>query len=395
MQDETFSVFIPSHQKRAFRKKRAIDSLYQPDFSLALVCTEFRHTNDVQPNLSPTATWTFNALTSQPFSDSLRQTLLPQCHPSESTHTPPLLARIEYSLTAGLGRRCVLWGTETLNKQHLPPALSASGGLLAPNYIGENLIHGILAQPFYLLLLLIAVWSHSLFAAQAWTGVHLPRLACYVGIALWRWTVLYLGLGQVEQFPPLQYLLQSFNQGNTLQEPIQEPFDFSDHIVATLAVLFILTTELFCLWEFSIRQPVLERYHLQVTTPPPPHNQSPIDDISDQTTDRFIKNQAPSAATAAAASLVQGNQTLALGEVPGHFERPWKLPRLLLRVYLVSLLILIGAFLYAAVATAAFFHSPLESLLGFFIGFIGIPVVFWVLLSSDYLIHGIWFWRDD
>eukprot|EP01055_Gregarina_sp_Pseudo9_P000055 Gregarina_sp_Pseudo_9__54@NODE_1036_length_1949_cov_14_618848_g971_i0_p1_GENE_NODE_1036_length_1949_cov_14_618848_g971_i0NODE_1036_length_1949_cov_14_618848_g971_i0_p1_ORF_typecomplete_len632_score131_24Scs3p/PF10261_9/0_00043DUF3040/PF11239_8/5_5DUF3040/PF11239_8/12DUF2417/PF10329_9/5_4DUF2417/PF10329_9/58WTF/PF03303_13/1_9e03WTF/PF03303_13/1_6e04WTF/PF03303_13/1_6_NODE_1036_length_1949_cov_14_618848_g971_i0461941 len=353
-----FSVFIPSPEKRDFRRHRQEDTSYPPNFSMALVCSEF--TPDIEAADYP---WTYTAFTCPQaftFNSEMKQVLQPVSTPPSSNI--PHMAKVDAS-ALGFGRRCVLWsdGSRTLRAVDMPRIINGTRGIFSPNYPGEALIHGVLRDPLWMALIILLVWSHSLFTAQSWTGVHLPRLAFYAGIGVYRWLVLYLGLGEIEKFDQIQTLMRTadaaFKISSTFTRSPADFFDFSDHLVATFACLFILSTELFCLFEFSLQA-------------------------------------SPDSIPTLASPQSGESQSVSLPGTPGQFERPWKLPRPLLFCWTGVVMVLICALIYAGFATAAFFHSPLESLIGYAIGFVGIWGVFWVLLFFDYLIRSIWFWHD-
>eukprot|EP01054_Gregarina_sp_Poly1_P005487 Gregarina_sp_Poly_1__5486@NODE_289_length_9981_cov_96_822574_g250_i0_p2_GENE_NODE_289_length_9981_cov_96_822574_g250_i0NODE_289_length_9981_cov_96_822574_g250_i0_p2_ORF_typecomplete_len625_score48_38Scs3p/PF10261_9/4_5e03Scs3p/PF10261_9/0_0018Auxin_repressed/PF05564_12/1_6Auxin_repressed/PF05564_12/1_2e04PAP2/PF01569_21/1_1e03PAP2/PF01569_21/3_3e03PAP2/PF01569_21/0_038_NODE_289_length_9981_cov_96_822574_g250_i0761950 len=358
MHPVSFSVFIPSAEKRAFRMRRHHDATYPPNFSTALICSDF--SPEVE---SVSYDWTYTIFSSPKppnFNAELEQIFAPISHFQDTVI--PHMAKTETSVL-GLGRRCVLWsdGTKILRLSDMPRIIQGSNGIFCPNYPGETIIHGMLRNPVWMSLIITFAWSHSLFTGQSWTGVHLPRLVFYGAVGVYRWIFLYLGLGELEKLHQIQTFLRTADDAlkisNVPSRPTTDFFDFSDHLVATFTCVFILSTELFCLFEFSLR-PAMQ-------------------DSEQQTSE------------------IQAEPLISLdSRSAGQFERPWKLPKMILYAWIGLIVLMIGALIYGGFATAAFFHSPSESLIGYAIGAVGIWGVFWLLLSSDYLIHNFWFWHN-
>eukprot|EP01053_Blabericola_migrator_P006067 Blabericola_migrator_1__6066@NODE_305_length_10106_cov_125_059269_g249_i0_p2_GENE_NODE_305_length_10106_cov_125_059269_g249_i0NODE_305_length_10106_cov_125_059269_g249_i0_p2_ORF_typecomplete_len627_score60_00Scs3p/PF10261_9/0_00013EI24/PF07264_11/9_5e02EI24/PF07264_11/7_3e02EI24/PF07264_11/0_0067PAP2/PF01569_21/1_1e03PAP2/PF01569_21/0_3_NODE_305_length_10106_cov_125_059269_g249_i03142194 len=363
LEDVPFSVFIPSNEKRVFRKRRAEDPTYPPNFSLALVCSDF--VNVPSPTIGPWTYSGFRCATPSSFNEEFRDLLLPTS-PISYDMTIPQIALLESGFkNHAYGRRCLLWRNSDfsmLKQSDIPLMIPGTGGFFTPNYVGERLVHGLLSHPVIMFLIVVLSWSHSLFAAQSWTTVHLPRLGFYLTLGFYRWLILYTGLGQLEKFYPLQSRLRiadsNFSLSPSYHREESDQFDFSDHIVATLTALFILTTELFCLYEFSMKA-TPEQYSLSIT---PKAGQSPDPPLT------VI--------------------------VPSYFERPWKLPLMALYTWTIAICLVITCLIYGGMATAAFFHSPLESIIGFGIGLVGIAGFFWLSVYYDNMVHGFWFWRD-
>eukprot|EP00915_Cephaloidophora_sp_WS-2016_P000238 GHVH01000332.1.p1 GENE.GHVH01000332.1~~GHVH01000332.1.p1 ORF type:complete len:696 (-),score=43.82 GHVH01000332.1:631-2718(-) len=103
---------------------------------------------------------------------------------------------------------------------------SRFGDVLSPSYY-QNVLTQLITATMYWYMVPLGLWTITAFCSSAPISlVHLPRMALYLVLAVWRNFGLLIGCGKIES-----YLSHS-------------NFDFSDHIVFHLMQLMILTLEL-------------------------------------------------------------------------------------------------------------------------------------------------------
>lgn len=226
-----------------------------------------------------------------------------------------------------VSRKCAIWKPHDAQSviDDFPPALIQTQGLVSPGDC-PKLVEKILKHPGFTLGLVLLVWSHSIGAAESWCVVHVPRLAFYLVLLIYRASILYYALNVFSKLQIIQaYMVPlDLKLRNQSAEGPASLFDYSDHIVYTTTLLFILITELYCAWYFRrIRTP-----HL--------------------------------------------------------LDTPLTLPRVY-HTGLTALVIFISVLLlYSAFITAAYYHSPLESIVGLFLGISATFGVFWIGLALEY-----------
>lgn len=393
--DEKLSFFIKSHEKELFKMRRRLHSFSaEADFDMALVCGSLSSRLLPESN-SP------SSLSYSPITQSLDDFLEDSCPFLYKTGFSELLTHRNELLA--MNRRCVIWGKNRayLDKSILP-ITALTKGLFTPEYPLRSILHTLLVDPIFTALVVLIVWSHSIALPQPVSVIHAPRLAIYAVAALWRYAVLYHGLNLVEHLGFFQGLLQradsmasssrlfnglSLRNGYGMNETdFQEAFDFSDHIVHLTNLLFIFTTEGFCLWKF--------RQNKNYAAPKELANQQ--HDYNTEAEDAMQQLQSKDEVSTGVESQDVNNEDnrrwsdeqsnaaeeKVLRVVP--IDNPLQLTSHGLFVYTAVFMLLIIGSAYLALVTATFFHSPLEAFIGLLVGVGGIFGPFWALLFGNW-----------
>lgn len=309
---------------------------------------------------------------------------------------------------------------------YLDKLFKYTAGLVSPSYPFSRSLQRLLST-FWLYLLLVMLWSHSIFSPHPLTLVHFPRLMVYASILLYRYFVLY-GLGNK--------LVHSIFDNRLV--------DYSDHIVLYMCIGLIVSIEVAAAERSHSRRRHLDSNASTASAPTVPPFTKPelgnqkqtvvLHTKNDNEDDKVLKTVSLESSSdafptrrrmrlssvghtakrqkstterqpemAIASSNCLPRQTACTSSFCCLLQRLREFPNLLIALLLKKSCRVItgvvdvpfpllfvysyGCFLfstlcYSAFYTALFFHTRLETALALFIGFLGLYVPLWVLVQA-------------